>query len=76
MIMISILILIVAMALPSLNSNITSIYYTRIASIIFLYAGVLSFNTLYIQSIESGIGIFNGLFQVTVVTQFLEVFLL
>jgi len=75
MIMISILILIVAMALPSINRYITPIFFTRIASIIFIYAGVLSFNTLYIQSIESGIGIFNGLFQVTVVTQVLEVFL-
>lgn len=75
MIMISILILIVAIALPSINRHITPIFFTRIASIIFIYAGVLSFNTLYIQSIESGIGIFNGLFQVTAVTQVLEIFL-
>lgn len=77
MISISILILIVAIALPSINRSLikTPILFTRIASIIFIYAGVLCFNTFYIQSIESGIGIFNGLFQVTVVTQLLEVFL-
>nr|YP_009517143.1 NADH dehydrogenase subunit 2 [Asterophora parasitica]AYE93055.1 NADH dehydrogenase subunit 2 [Asterophora parasitica] len=76
MIFISILTLIVAKALPSLNNNLSSVYFTRISAIVFVYAGVLSFNTLYIQSIGSGIGIYSGLFQVTVISQFIEVFLL
>nr|YP_009504997.1 NADH dehydrogenase subunit 2 [Lyophyllum shimeji]AWW14116.1 NADH dehydrogenase subunit 2 [Lyophyllum shimeji] len=76
MIFISILTLIVAKALPSINSNLSSVYFTRISAIVFIYAGVLSFNTLYIQSIGSGIGIYSGLFQVTVISQFIEVFLL
>jgi NADH-ubiquinone oxidoreductase chain 2 len=76
MIFISILTLIVAKALPSLNSKLSSVYFTRISAIVFVYAGVLSFNTLYIQSIGSGIGIYSGLFQVTVISQFIEVFLL
>jgi NADH-ubiquinone oxidoreductase chain 2 len=76
MIFISILTLIVAKALPSLNSKLSSVYFTRISAIVFIYAGVLSFNTLYIQSIGSGIGIYSGLFQVTVISQFIEVFLL
>nr|YP_009710655.1 NADH dehydrogenase subunit 2 [Amanita inopinata]QFZ98604.1 NADH dehydrogenase subunit 2 [Amanita inopinata] len=76
MIFISILTLIVAKAIPSLNTKLSSIYFTRISAIIFLYAGALSFNTLYIQSIGSGIGIYSGLFHVTQVSQLIEVFLL
>jgi NADH-ubiquinone oxidoreductase chain 2 len=76
MIFISILILIVAIALPSFNKNFSPILFTRISSIIFIYAGALSFNALYIQSIGSGIGIYSGLFHVTIISQLLEVFLL
>lgn len=76
MIFISILILIVAIALPSFNKQLSPILFTRISSIIFLYAGALSFNALYIQSIGSGIGIYSGLFHVTIISQLLEVFLL
>jgi NADH-ubiquinone oxidoreductase chain 2 len=75
MIFISILILIVAIALPSFNKQVSPILFTRISSIIFIYAGALSFNALYIQSIGSGIGIYSGLFHVTVISQLLEVFL-
>ena len=73
MIFLSILILIVAIALPSINQNIRSILYVRISSIIFIYAGALAFNAFYIQSIGSGIGIYSGLFQVTTISQLLEV---
>jgi len=76
MIFFSILILIVAIALPSFNKELTPILFTRISSIIFLYSGALSFNALYIQSIGSGIGIYSGLFHVTIVSQLLEIFLL
>jgi NADH-ubiquinone oxidoreductase chain 2 len=75
MIFISILILIVAIALPSFKKQISSALFTRISSIIFLYAGALSFNACYIQSIGSGIGIYSGLFHVTIVSQILEVFI-
>jgi NADH-ubiquinone oxidoreductase chain 2 len=76
MIFISILTLIVAKALPSLNNKLSSVYFTRISAIIFIYAGVLSFNSLYIQSIGSGIGIYSGLFHITQVSQLIECFLL
>jgi NADH-ubiquinone oxidoreductase chain 2 len=76
MIFISILILIVAIALPSFNKQLSPIFFTRISSIIFFYAGALSFNAFYVQSIGSGIGIYGGLFHVTIVSQLLEVFLL
>ena len=69
----SILILIVAKALHS--QYISSILFTRIAAIVFIYAGALSLNAFYIQSIGSGIGIYSGLFHVTTVTQFLDSFI-
>ncbi|OSC96162.1 NADH dehydrogenase subunit 2 [Trametes coccinea BRFM310] len=75
MIFLSILILIVAIALPSVNQNIRTILYVRISSIIFIYAGALAFNAFYIQSIGSGIGIYSGLFQVTVISQLLDTFI-
>ena len=75
MILISLLILIVAIALPSINKNISPILYTRIAAIVFIYAGALSLNALYIQSIGSGIGIYSGLFHITVVSQLLDTFI-
>jgi NADH-ubiquinone oxidoreductase chain 2 len=66
----------VAIALPSFNKQLSPIFLTRISSIIFIYSGALSLNALYIQSIGSGIGIYSGLFHVTIVSQLLEVFLL
>ena len=64
-----------AIALPSFKNQISSTLFTRISSIIFLYAGALSFNAYYIQSIGSGIGIYSGLFHVTIISQILEVFI-
>ena len=75
MIFLCILILIVAIALPSFNQKLAPVFFIRISSIIFIYAGALSFNALYIQSIGSGIGIYSGLFHVTLVSQLLEVLL-
>ena len=72
MIFLSILTLIVAIALPSLKQQLSSLMVTRISAIIFIYAGALSFNGLYIQSIGSGIGIYSGLFHITVISQFLD----
>nr|AYE93217.1 NADH dehydrogenase subunit 2 [Termitomyces sp.]AYE93274.1 NADH dehydrogenase subunit 2 [Termitomyces sp.] len=75
MIFISILTLIVAKALPFLKHHISPVHFTRISALIFLYSSVLTFNMLYIQSIGSGIGIYSGLFQVTVISQYMELFL-
>lgn len=75
MIFISLLILIVAIALPSFKNQISTIFFTRISSIIFLYSGALSFNAYYIQSIGSGIGVYGGLFHVTQTSLLLETFL-
>jgi NADH-ubiquinone oxidoreductase chain 2 len=66
----------VAIALPSFNKQLSSIFITRISAIIFIYSGALAFNALYIQSIGSGIGIYSGLFHVTIISQLLDGFLL
>lgn len=76
MIFISLLILIVAIALPSFQIKLSPILFTRLSSIIFIYAGALSFNALYIESIGSGLGIYSGLFHVTVTSQIMDTFLL
>jgi len=57
-----ILISIVAKALSLINKFLSLREIFRISPIIFLYAGVLILNTLYIQLIGSGIGIYSGLF--------------
>ena len=76
MITISILILIVAIAIPSFNTHLSPILLTRISAIALFYSGALAFNAFYIQSIGSGIGIYSGLFHVTTVSQQLDIFLL
>ena len=73
MLFISILLLIMVMAIPSLKTKISPILFHRLSSIILIYAGALSLNALYIQSIGSGIGIYSGLFHVTVISQFLDI---
>ena len=75
MLFISILISIMVMAISSLKTKITPILFQRMSSIILIYAGALSLNALYIQSIGSGIGIYSGLFHVTFISQLLDIFI-
>jgi hypothetical protein len=75
MITFSILILIVAKALPVLNTKIYSIHVTRITTIVFLFAAALTLNILNLENIGSGIGVYSGLFQVTTISQLIEIFL-
>jgi NADH-ubiquinone oxidoreductase chain 2 len=63
------------MAISSLKEKIHPIIFQRMSSIILIYAGALSLNALYIQSIGSGIGIYSGLFHVTFISQLLEIFI-
>ena len=91
MVIISLMILIIAIALTSVPTSaypigesnqsktgsvmsygregISPILFTRLTSIIFLFSGALSYNALYIQSIGSGLSIYSGLYQVTVLSQ-------
>ncbi len=57
------------------KGGLSPILITRLTSIIFLYSGALAYNALYIQSIGSGISLYSGLFQVTVLSQSFDIFL-
>jgi len=63
------------MAIPSLKGRVPPVLFQRLSTIILIYAGALSLNALYIQSIGSGIGIYSGLFHVTLISQFIEIFI-
>lgn len=75
MIFISLLVLIVAIAIPSIRFNLSPNLFVRLTAIIFIYAAGLSFNSLYVQSIESGLGIYSGLFHVTITSQIIDIFI-
>jgi len=76
MLFLSLLTLIVAMALPNLNIGLHPVLITRLTTLIFVYSALLSLNVSFIQSIESGIGIYSGLFHVSTISQLLDTFLL
>lgn len=46
-----------------LYQNILSVSFARILSIVFIYAGVLSSQAFFVQTIGLGIGIYSGLFE-------------
>lgn len=52
MLFLFILILIVAMALPSIKERLHPILISRLTTLILIYSALLSFNTYYIHSIE------------------------
>jgi NADH-ubiquinone oxidoreductase chain 2 len=65
----------VAIAIPSINNNISTNIYIRISSIILLYSGLLALNAINIPSLGFGIGLFNGLFHVTLISQLMDCFI-
>ena len=75
MILLTIFIFIILYSINFLRNFINSVLFRRIGAISFLYASVLTLNTLYIQSIGYGIGIYSGLFQVNVLTNLTSIFI-
>src|ERR1700726_4400468 len=73
MVLFSVLTMIVAIALFSLR--ISAINFNRIAMIVLLYSGLLAYNTIYTDLVGSGIGVYSGLFQITAITQSIDVFI-
>ena len=74
MLLISIFILIMAIAL-NYKHVLNSYLFVRIGFIIFALTGAISFNTLYLTNIGTGMGIYSGLFQITTLTQFFDLFI-
>ena len=52
-----------------------SILFSRISIIILLYSTLLAKNSLYMISIDRGIGIYSGLFHITSITQIFHIFI-
>jgi NADH-ubiquinone oxidoreductase chain 2 len=76
MLIITILTLIVAIGLQNTQqSKITPILFSRITSIMLIYAAILTFNVLHLDIIDSGLGIFSGYFQVSNISLSLEIFI-
>jgi len=73
MVFLSVLTLILSIAFSSLS--ISAINFNRIAIIILLYSSILSYNTIYLELVNSGVGVFNGLYQVTILTQSFDFFI-
>ena len=76
MVLIILIILIFFLSLNVFNLNLTSSLIRRISAISFLSAGVLIINTFYIQSIGSGTGMYSGLFEVSVLSNGISLFIL
>ena len=55
-----------------LYQNILSVSFARILSIVFIYAGVLSSQAFFVQTIGQGIGIYSGLFEVSSISLFID----
>jgi NADH-ubiquinone oxidoreductase chain 2 len=75
MIIITILTFIVAISLQNKQTSISPILFARLASIFLIYSAFLSLNVLYIETLGSGIGIYSGFYQVTTISQSIEIFL-
>lgn len=73
MVLFGVLTMILAIALFSLR--IPAIDFNRITVILLLFSALLSYNTLYIDLVSSGVSVFGGLFQVTAITQSIDVFI-
>jgi len=71
MLFISLLTLIVA--IPLYTYRITEQTYVRVTIITLIYSAFIAFNSFYIESIKSGISIYSGLFQITTVSQRIEI---
>jgi NADH-ubiquinone oxidoreductase chain 2 len=52
-----------------------SILFSRVAIIVLLYCSLLALNSLYITSLDRGIGLFGGLFHATSTTQIFQIFI-
>lgn len=76
MIFISIMIFSVVLTNSELKKGLAPLLMIRLSSLVFIISALISGNLLYIAQINSGIGIYSGLFHVSTVSQFFEIFFL
>jgi NADH-ubiquinone oxidoreductase chain 2 len=63
-------------AVPLFSYRITPSLFNRITSVTLLYSAFLSYNSLNVEALASGVGLYSGLFHVTSVSLGMEAFLL
>ena len=68
-------IIIFILAIGLLSSQIETINLNRVAIIVLLLSGVLAFHAMWVGQLGSGVGIFNGIFQVTAVKLGIDLFI-
>lgn len=69
------LLLSLLIATPLSSSKISSVQLTRVTSIAFFIAAALSFNAYYVNTLESGVSLYSGLFHVSTVSMAVEMFI-
>lgn len=52
-----------------------SVLFSRVALLVLLYCSSLAWNSLYLISLDRGIGLFGGLFHATSITQTFQIFI-
>lgn len=52
-----------------------SILFSRVAIIILFYSSLIAINSLYMTSLDSGVGIYSGLFHSSTITQIFHIFI-
>jgi NADH-ubiquinone oxidoreductase chain 2 len=52
-----------------------SILYSRVSIIVLLYSSLPAINSLFITSLDTGIGLYGGLFHATSTTQIFHIFI-
>jgi NADH-ubiquinone oxidoreductase chain 2 len=52
-----------------------SILFSRVAIIVLIYSSVMAISGLYINSLDTGIGLYGGLFHTTSITQVFHIFI-
>jgi len=52
-----------------------TILFNRVAIIILLYSGIIGYDSLYVTYLDTGIGIYNGLFHSTAITHSFDLFI-
>ena len=67
--------LILILTIGLLSTQISLFIINRIAIIVLLLSGVLAFHAMWLGLLGSGVAIFNGLFQVTEVTEGIDLFI-
>src|ERR1700712_1267401 len=73
--------LIISILYQIISSSVTfrrdkSMLYSRISILIMLYSSILVYNSLSVSSLSKGIGLYNGLFHITPLTQGFSLFIL